>query len=68
MREKIKRVLDKINEFYEQEDILAERNSSFSLLVALPRIFWSVFCGLGVLLLFLSVFVTLVGYVWFSVS
>lgn len=68
MKEKIKGLIESVNEYYEREDRLAEQNSAYSLLVSLPRIFWAVFSGLGVAVIFFELLVAFVGYVWFSVS
>lgn len=68
MKEKIKRLIESVNEYYEREDRLAEQNSAYSLLVSLPRIFWAVFSGLGVAVVVFELLVSLMGYVWFSVS
>ena len=68
MKEKIKRLIESVNEYYEREDRLAEQNSAYSLLVLLPRIFWAVFSGLGVAFILISMLVSFMGYVWFSVS
>lgn len=68
MKEKIKRLVENVNEYYEQEDRLAEKNSAYSLLVTLPRIFWAVFSGLGVAFILFGMLVSFMGYVWFSVS
>lgn len=68
MKEKIKRLFESVNEYYEREDRLAEQNSAYSLLVSLPRIFWAVFSGLGVAFILISMLVSFMGYAWFSVS
>ena len=68
MKEKIKRSIASVNDYYEQEDKLAEQNSAYSLLVALPRIFWAVFSGLGVAFILFGMLASFIGYVWFSVS
>lgn len=68
MKEKIKRLFESVNEYYEREDRLAEQNSAYSLLVSLPRIFWAVFSGLGVAFILIDMLVSFMGYVWFSVS
>ena len=68
MKEKIKRLFESVNEYYEREDRLAEQNSAYSLLVSLPRIFWAVFSGLGIAFILIGMLVSFMGYVWFSVS
>lgn len=68
MKEKIKRLIASVNDYYGQEDKLAEQNSAYSLLVALPRIFWAVFSGLGVAFILFGMLASFIGYVWFSVS
>ena len=68
MKEKIKRLIESVNEYYEREDRLAEQNSAYSLLVSLPRIFWAVFSGLGVAIFVFGLLVAFMGYIWFSVS
>ena len=68
MKEKIKRLFESVNEYYEREDRLAEQNSAYSLLVSLPRIFLAVFSGLGVAFILIDMLVLFMGYVWFSVS
>lgn len=68
MKEKIKKIIESVNDFYEQEDKLAEQNSAYSLLVSLPRLFWAVFCGLGVTFILMGALATFIGCIWYYVS